>query len=74
MKQILILDASIVIFTPCLAVLNENGSFIPNIIGFIYIGFLAMLFRTKYDKTMKRFVDQENKNNEEKRDNSNWND
>ena len=74
MKQIMIFTATIVIFAPCLAVLNESDSFVPNIIGLIYIAFLVMCFRTKYDKTMKRFVYQENKNNEEKRDNSNWND
>ena len=50
MKQILILAAAIVIFTPCLAVFNESDSFIPNIIGFIYIGFLVMCFRTKYGR------------------------
>ena len=50
MKQILILAAAIVIFTPCLAVFNESDSFIPNIIGFIYIAFLAMCSRTKYGR------------------------
>ena len=50
MKQILILAAAIVIFIPCLAVFNESSSFIPNIIGFIYIAFLAVWFRTKYGR------------------------
>lgn len=50
MKQIMIFTAAIVIFAPCLAVFNESDSFIPNIIGFIYIGFLIMCFRTKYGR------------------------
>ena len=50
MKQILILAAAIVIFAPCLAVFNESDSFIPNIIGLIYIAFLVMCFRTKYGR------------------------
>ena len=50
MKQILIFTAAIVVFAPCLAVLNESDSFIPNIIGFIYIAFLVMCFRTKYGR------------------------
>lgn len=50
MKHILIITAAIVIFAPCLAVLNDNDSFVPNIIGFIYIAFLVMCFRTKYGR------------------------
>lgn len=50
MKHLMILTAAIVIFAPCLAVFNESDSFIPNIIGFIYIGFLIMCFRTKYGR------------------------
>ena len=50
MKQIMIFTAAIVIFAPCLAVLNESDSFVPNIIGFTYIAFLAMCFRTKYGR------------------------
>lgn len=50
MKQIMIFTAAIVIFAPCLAVLNESDSFVPNIIGFIYIAFLVMCFRTKYGR------------------------
>ena len=50
MKQIMIFTAAIVIFAPCLAVLNESDSFVPNIIGLIYIAFLAMCFRTKYGR------------------------
>ena len=50
MKQLLIIFAATLIFLPCLAILNESDSFIPNIIGFIYIAFLAILFRTKYGR------------------------
>ena len=50
MKQIMFFTAAIVVFAPCLAVLNESDSFIPNIIGFIYIGFLIIYFRTKYGR------------------------
>ena len=50
MKQIMIFTAAIVIFAPCLAVFNESDSFIPNIIGFIYIAFITMCFRTKYGR------------------------
>ena len=50
MKQILIFTAAAVIFAPCLAVLNESDSFIPNVIGCVYIAFLAMCSRTKYGR------------------------
>ena len=50
MKQIMIFTAAVVIFAPCLAVLNESDSFVPNIIGLIYIAFLVMCFRTKYGR------------------------
>ena len=50
MKQIMIFAAAVVIFAPCLAVLNESDSFVPNIIGLIYIAFLVMYFRTKYGR------------------------
>ena len=36
--------------------------------------FILQIGGEAFNKTMKRFVDQENKNNEEKRDNSNGND
>ena len=36
--------------------------------------FILQIGDEAFNKTMKRFIDQENKNNEEKRDNSNGND
>lgn len=36
--------------------------------------FILQIGGEAFNKTMKRFIDQENKNNEEKRDNSNGND
>lgn len=50
MKQLLIIFTATLIFLPCLAILNESDSFIPNIIGFVYIAFLAVWFRTEYGR------------------------
>lgn len=50
MKQLLIIFVATLVFLPCLAVFNESSSFVPNIIGFIYIAFLAVWFRTKYGR------------------------
>lgn len=50
MKQVLIIFVATLMFLPCLAVFNESDSFVPNLIGFVYIAFLAIWFRTKYGR------------------------
>lgn len=50
MKQVLLIMVATLMFLPCLAVFNESDSFVPNLIGFIYIAFLAIWFRTKYGR------------------------
>lgn len=36
MKDILCLIACMVVFLPCLLILNESGSFLPSLAGFTY--------------------------------------
>lgn len=50
MKTIL---TATILFLPCLLVLNESNTFIPNIIGFIYI---AILFATSRTEKGKKFI------------------
>lgn len=50
MKDILCLTACMVVFLPCLLILNESGSFLPNLTGFIYIAILFIVCRTKVAK------------------------
>lgn len=46
-KDLVIWVIAIVLFAPCLLVLNESHTIVPNLIGFAYIGLLAMACRTK---------------------------
>ena len=58
MKAILI---AILLFLPCLLVLNESNTFVPNIIGIIYI---IMLYSASKTKIGNRFCKKLHKENE----------
>lgn len=49
-KAILTHIVCIVVLLPCVLIFNENGSFLPNIIGLFYIGMLFVVFRGKVAK------------------------
>ena len=46
-KDLVVWVIAIVAFVPCLLVFNESNTIVPNIIGFAYIGLLALACRTK---------------------------
>lgn len=51
-KKILMIVAFTVIFLPCLLVLNDSDVIYPNFIGFLYIGILFIVFKTKVAKKL----------------------
>lgn len=57
MKTILI---ATILFIPCLLVLNESNTFVPNIIGFIYIAILFAASRTEKGKKFIKKLYMEN--------------
>lgn len=52
MKDTICLIACMVGFLPCLLILNESGSFLPNLAGFIYAVMLFIVCRTKVAKNV----------------------
>lgn len=58
MKTILI---ATILFIPCLLVLNESNTFVPNILGFAYIAVLSAGSRTEKGK---KFIKKLYKKNE----------
>lgn len=58
MKTIL---TATILFIPCLLVLNESNTFVPNILGFIYI---AVLFAASRTEKGKKFIKKLYKENE----------
>lgn len=52
MKDTLCLIACMVAMLPCLLILNESGSVLPNLAGFIYVGILFLVSRTKVAKNV----------------------
>lgn len=61
MKSILI---ATIVLLPCLAVLNQNDSIIPNILGFVYCAGLYLYTRTRagryYSKKLADDIDRIN--------------
>jgi len=51
MKTILLIFAYLLLFLPCLLILNESESFVPNLIGLTY-----MIALTSYIKHNKKIV------------------
>lgn len=51
-KKILMMVAFMLVFLPCLLVLNDNDTIYPNFIGFLYIGILFIVFKTKVAKKL----------------------
>ena len=45
-KDFVIWAIAILLFMPCLLVLNESNTIVPNLIGFAYIGLLFLAGRT----------------------------
>lgn len=61
-KDLVIWVIAIVLFAPCLLVLNESHTIVPNLIGFAYIGLLFLGARTSIGKLfIKRFMKIEHK-------------
>lgn len=61
-KDLICWAIAIVIFMPTLLVLNESHTIIPNLIGFVYIGLLAIMLRTKTGKLfLERLIKIEDK-------------
>lgn len=61
-KDFLVWVIAIVLAIPCLLVLNESDTIVPNLIGFAYIGLLALLGRTRIGRLfIKRFMSIEGK-------------
>lgn len=52
MKDALCLIACMVALLPCLLILNESDSFLPNLTGFVYVGILFLISRTKVAKNV----------------------
>lgn len=52
MKDALCLIACMVALLPCLLILNESESFLPNLAGFIYAVILFLASRTKVAKNV----------------------
>ena len=50
MKAILTYIGAMLVLAPCLLVLNESNTILPNLIGFAYIGILLIVFRGKVAK------------------------
>ena len=51
-KDLVVWVIAIVAFVPCLLVFNESNTIVPNIIGFAYIGLLALACRTKIGRML----------------------
>lgn len=61
-RDVAIWIIAIVAFMPCILVLNESETIIPNIIGFGYIGLLFLVGRTNVGRLFfKRLMSIENK-------------
>lgn len=52
MKDALCLITCMVVMLPCLLILNESDSFLPNLAGFVYVGILFLVSRTKAAKNV----------------------
>ena len=55
MKTIL---TALILFLPCFLVLNESESFVPNIIGLIYMFLLYMASKTRTGKLFLRKLER----------------
>lgn len=61
-KDLVIILIAIVAFMPCVLVFNESYTIVPNLIGFAYIGLLAMACRTNVGRLFfKRLMRIEDK-------------
>lgn len=61
MRVILGVFVGMVVFAPCLLIFNESDSFLPNLIGFLYVMILYMVRHTKVAKIACNWVQKANK-------------
>lgn len=50
MKSIITYLVAISALLPCFLIFNESNTILPNLIGFVYIGILFVIFRGKVSK------------------------
>lgn len=56
MKDAFVIFASFMAFAPCMLIVSESSTIVPNIIGFAYIAILHIFSRTKHGKRTFRTI------------------
>lgn len=61
LSAIFVYLVAIIVSLPCFLIFNESGNFLPNLMGFTYIGVLFITFRGKVAKKAYKALIKANK-------------